>query len=386
MRKWMPVLLVLTLAVAVASSSLGRTGEIVIGSLQDMSSTTSVWGKAVTDGAELAVEKLNKDGGVLGNKIRLITYDTRNDVQEAINAYNRLTGQDKVVAVIGPPVSNIGIALAPLAEQAKVMILGSFIDERATTNETTGKPWGFNFLMQPSSVQQAWIMASYTLEKLKLKKVGVLYNQANAYSVSLAKPFMDYVNGHGGSIVSVQTYKTGDKDFRTQFAAMRSAGAQTIYLPNYIQDDVLQVQQARAMGMEMPIVGGLDFAPPFASLCGDAANDVYFPNNFSFDEPQLKDVWTAFKARHKEDPLNKVFLGYDSVMLFADAIKRAGQLDPVKMRDAMEKTKNFQGTTGAFGISAKTHRPYGLDMVIMKVEKGQYVTKGRYITPELTKE
>lgn len=383
MRKLAIFSLVAILVVIVASLGLGK-GEILIGNLQDTSSITSVWGKAVTSGAELAIEKLNKDGGVLGSKLRLITYDTRNNVQEAINAYNRLTGQDKVAAVIGPPVSNIGIALAPLAEQAKILILGSFIDERATVNEATGKPWGYNFLVQPSSVQQAWIMASYTLEKLKLKKIGVLYDQSNAYSVSLAKPFIEYVNGHGGNIVSTQTYKAGDKDFRTQLSAIRNAGAQTIYLPNYIQDDVLQVQQARAMGLDMPIVGGLDFAPPFAELCGQDANDVYFPNNFSFDEPQLKGVWAAYKAKHGEDPLNKAFLGYDSIMLIVDAMKRAGEDNSVKIRDMMEKTKNFAGTTGTFGISAKTHRPYGLDMVIMKVEKSKYVTKGRYITAELT--
>lgn len=385
MRRLALLLLVIVMVAMATSLGLGK-GEILIGNLQDMSSTTSVWGKAVTNGAELAIEKLNKGGGLLGSKLRLITYDTRNNVQEAINAYNRLTGQDRVVAVIGPPVSNIGIALAPLAKQAKVLILGSFIDERATTNEATGKPWGYNFLMQPSSVQQAWIMASYTLEKLKLKKIGVLYDQSNAYAVSLAKPFIDYIKSHGGSIVSVQTYKAGDKDFRTQLSAIRAAGAQTIYLPNYIQDDVLQVQQARSMGLEMPIVGGLDFAPPFADLCGEAANDVYFPNNFSFDEPQLKEVWASYRAKYKEDPLNKAFLGYDSTMLIAQAIKNAGGIDTVKIRDMMRQIKNFQGTTGTFGISAKTHRPYGLDMVIMKVEKGKYVTKGRYITAELTGE
>ena len=339
-----------------AGQASSGSGEILIGNLQDLSSATSVWGKAVTNGAELAVEKINKEGGLLGKKVRLITYDTKNDVQEAINAYNRLTGQDKVVAVIGPPVSNIGIALAPIAEQAKVLILGSFIDERATTKQT-GEPWAYNFLMQPSSVQQAYIMAGYTLEKLGLKKIVVLYNQANAYSVSLAKPFIDYVKSHGGEIVSEQTYKTGDKDFKTQLSAIKQAGAETVFLPNYIQECVLQVQQARALGLTFPIVGGLDFAPPFASMAGEAANNVYLPNNFAFDDPQLKEVLEAYKEKYKEEPLNKAFLGYDSVMMIADSIKRAGSLDPVKIKDALEQLKDFKGTTGVISISPKTHRP-----------------------------
>lgn len=354
---------------------------IVIGNLQDLSSTTSVWGKMVTNGAQLAIDKINKEGGINGKKLKLVTYDTKNDVQEAINAYNRLATQDKAVAIIGPPVSNIGIALAPIAENAKVAILGSFIDERATT-KNDGKPWAYNFLIQPSSVQQAEIVASYTLEKLNLKKVGVLYNQANAYSVSLAKPFIDYIKSHGGQIVSEQMYKTGDKDFKTQLAAIQAAGAETIYIPNYIQEDVLAVQQARQIGINVPITGGLDFAPPFASLAGEAANDIYFPNNIAAEDPQIKEVAAAYKTAYNDEPLNKVFIGYDSILVIADAIKRAGAPDPVKVRDAMEQTKDVKGTTGNISISPSTHRPYGLSMVMIKIEKGQYITKERYITKE----
>ncbi|BCV22310.1 ABC transporter substrate-binding protein [Moorella sp. Hama-1] len=364
------------------NSQQGSTGDqIIIGNLQDLSSTTSVWGKAVTNGAQLAIDRINKDGGINGKKLKLVTYDTKNDVQEAINAYNRLASQDKAAAIIGPPVSNIGIALAPIAENTKVAILGSFIDERATT-KNDGKPWGYNFLIQPSSVQQAQIVAGYTMDKLNVKKIGVLYNQANAYSVSLAKPFIDYVKSHGSQIVSEQTYKTSDKDYKTQLAEIQATGAEAIFIPNYIQEDVLAVQQARQMGINVPIVGGLDFAPPFAELAGDAANDVYFPNNIAAEDPQIKEVAAAYKAAYNEEPLNKAFIGYDSILVIADAIKRAGTPDPVKVRDALEQTKDLKGTTGIISISPKTHRPYGLSMVMIKIEKGQYVTKERYITKE----
>lgn len=360
----------------------GSSGDqIIIGNLQDLSSTTSVWGKAVTNGAQLAIDKINKEGGINGKKLKLVTYDTKNDVQEAINAYNRLATQDKAVAIIGPPVSNIGIALAPIAENAKVSILGSFIDERATT-KNDGKPWGYNFLIQPSSVQQAQIMAGYTIDKLHIKKIGILYNQANAYSVSLFKPFVDYVKSHGGQIVSEQAYKTTDKDYKTQLAEIQAAGAEAIYMPNYIQEGVLAVQQARQMGINVPIVGALDFAPPFASLAGAAADNIYFPNNIAAEDPQIQEVAAAYKAAYNDEPLNKAFIGYDSILVIADAIKRAGAPDPVKVRDAMEQTKDLKGTTGNISISAATHRPYGLSMVMIKIEKGQYVAQERYITKE----
>ncbi len=103
-------------------------------------------------GAEVAIEKLNAKGGINGKKIKLITLDTKGDPKEAINAYNRLVDQEKAIAVLGPPISNIGLALAPIANSKKVPIVGSFIDPRVTV-APDGKPQTAMFLMQPSSVQ-----------------------------------------------------------------------------------------------------------------------------------------------------------------------------------------------------------------------------------------
>lgn len=364
-----------------ASGKAGNS-EIVIGDLQDTSGPTSVWGKAINQGIEMAVAKINQDGGVLGKKLRVIEYDEQANVQDAINAYNRLTMSDKVSAIIGPPFANIGIALAPISEQKKVPMIGGFIDDRATT-KPDGTPYKYMFLMQPSASQQAVIMASYAMDKLNLKKFAVLYNQANAYSVSLSKPFEDYVKSHGGQIIDEEVYKATDKDYSTQLAKIKASGAEAIYAPDYIQELTLIAQQARSLGITEPIIAGLDAAPPFASMAGSASNNVIFPNNFSYDEPQLQDVYKAYQAKYNEQPLNKVFIGYDSVLLVAQAIKNANSTDPEKIAEAMANLKDVQGTTGKISISPKTHRPYGLSMVMFEIQNGKYVPKGRYLAQEL---
>ena len=360
-------------------TGMAAAKELLIGNMQDISGPTSVWGNAVTRGAEIAIEKINAAGGIDGAMLKLVTMDTKANVQEAIKGYNSLVSSG-VVAVVGPPVSNIGLALGPIANKAGVPVVGSFIDPRVTVGED-GKPHAAMFLMQPSSIQYSEIMASYTIDVLGLKKVGVLYDQSNAFAVSLMKPYVDYIKAAGGEIVSEQVYTKGDKDFKTQLLKIKDAGADCLYFPNYIQDAVLAMNQRKQVGLDVPVIGGLDFAPPFASLVNDpeATNDIYLANNFSETEPQLKEVWEIYKTKYGEDPVNKVFLGYDKVLLIREAMKLGGGTSAAQVMAGLSQVKDLQGTTGVLTISPGTHQPVGLSMVMYKIEKGKYVELGRYV-------
>jgi len=376
-------LMVVSLAVFAGCGS-GQGGsaakEIVVGNLQDLSGPTSVWGNAVTRGVELAIDKMNSQGGLSGSKIKLISLDTKGDVQEAIKAFNRLVDQEKAVVVIGPPVSNIGIGLAAIADAKKVAFVGSFADPRSTVGED-GKAHPSMFLLQPSTVQYGEIMASYATEKLGLKKIAILYDQSNAYAVSLVAPFKKYAQGAGAMIVDEEIYSRGDKDFRTQLSKIKDSGADVVFAPNYIQELVITAKQSRQLGLTIPFLGALDYAAPFASLVNDplAANNIYFANNYSDSEPQLAEVRSAYKAKYNEDPINKVYLGYDKMLVIAEAIKQGGGATADKIIEGMNKVKGVQGTTGILTISPQNHQPVGLSMVMYKIDEGKYIDLGRYI-------
>jgi branched-chain amino acid transport system substrate-binding protein len=376
-RKWFFCAVLVVLLAGLTGMAAAK--ELLIGNMQDISGPTSVWGNAVTRGAEIAIEKINAAGGIDGAMLKLVTMDTKANVQEAIKGYNSLVSSG-VVAVVGPPVSNIGLALGPIANKAGVPVVGSFIDPRVTVGED-GKPHAAMFLMQPSSIQYSEIMASYTIDVLGLKKVGVLYDQSNAFAVSLMKPYVDYIKAAGGEIVSEQVYTKGDKDFKTQLLKIKDAGADCLYFPNYIQDAVLAMNQRKQVGLDVPVIGGLDFAPPFASLVNDpeATNDIYLANNFSETEPQLKEVWDVYKTKYGENPVNKVFLGYDKVLLIQEAMKLGGGTSAAQVIAGLSQVKELQGTTGVLTISPETHQPVGLSMVMYKIEKGKYVELGRYV-------
>ena len=383
MKKWLFLAVAVVLLAGLTGAASAK--EIIIGNMQDISGPTSVWGNAVTRGAEIAVEQINAAGGVDGAMLKLVTMDTKANVQEAIKGYNSLISSG-AVAVVGPPVSNIGLAVAPIANKAGVAVVGSFIDPRVTVGED-GKAQAAMFLMQPSSVQYSEIMASYTIDALGLKKVGLLYDQSNAFAVSLVEPFVDYIKEAGGEIVAHEVYTKNDKDYKTQLARIKEAGADCIYFPNYIQEAVLVTNQRKQVGLDIPIIGGLDFAPPFASLVNDpeATTDIYLANNFSEQEPQLKDVWDIYKKKYNEDPVNKVFLGHDQVLIIREAMKAGGGTSAAQVLAGLSLVKDLQGTTGVLTLSPETHQPVGLSMVMFKIDKGEYVELGRYV-PEKHKQ
>lgn len=383
MKRWLFLAVVAALVAGLAG--IAAAEEIIIGNMQDISGPTSVWGNAVTRGAEIAVEQINAAGGVDGAMLKLVTMDTKANVQEAIKGYNSLISSG-AVAIVGPPVSNIGLAVAPIANKAGVAVVGSFIDPRVTVGED-GKPQAAMFLMQPSSVQYSEIMASYTIDALGLKKVGLLYDQSNAFAVSLVEPFVDYIKEAGGEIVAHEVYTKNDKDYKTQLARIKDAGADCIYFPNYIQEAVLVTNQRKQVGLDIPIIGGLDFAPPFASLVNDpeATTDIYLANNFSEQEPQLKEVWDIYKEKYNEDPVNKVFLGHDQVLIIREAMKAGGGTSAAQVLAGLPLVKDLQGTTGVLTLSPETHQPVGLSMVMFKIDQGEYVELGRYV-PEKHKQ
>jgi branched-chain amino acid transport system substrate-binding protein len=370
----------LLLPAFVFGTGQSESGDIVIGLIQDLSGPTSVWGNAVKKGAEVAVEEINNNGGVLGRNIVLKAYDVKLDPQQAINSYNRLVDQDKAVAVVGPPISNIGLSLTALSEAKKVPIVGSFMDPRVTVGED-GKARPFMFLMQPTSDQYSEILADYALKEIGVKKVAVMYDQSNAFSVSLVKPFVAYIEANGGSITTQEVYRQGDKDFRTQLNKIKNSGPEAVFLPNYVQDSVITLQQMDQIGLDIPIIGALDFAPPFASLMGDPkmADNIFFANNYSDNEPQLIKARMAYVDKFNEEPINKAYLGYDKILIIADAIERAGSSDPVAVAEALGETTDLQGATGLLSISPETHQPLGLSMVMYMIREGDYVDLGRHV-------
>lgn len=374
MKKVFSLILVLAMLMSV-TAALAESETINIGCLQDISGPTSSLGNMVTAGAQWAVDEINAAGGVDGKMINLIVYDTKADVTEAINAYTRAVSSDNVCAIIGPPIANIGLAIAPESENNDVPILGFAIDSKCQI-KADGTTYKNMFDFQPNSTQQATIMAKYAL-KNGFKKFGVIYNEGNAYSLSLQAPFIETVTADGAEVAKVVTYTANDKDFKTLLQPIVSADVDAVFVPNYTQELILIAQQIRALGYEGSLICGLDACPPFNTLFGESCDNIYFINNIDGTEASVEAMVAAVKEQTGIDATNKFFLGYDVANILKGIIETVGT-DPVAIRDAAEHVTDYQGLTGNITIDPETHMPTGLEMVMFTYDDTTPVMLERY--------
>lgn len=344
-------------------------GEIVIGSILDLSGSMSAAGLATVWGADYAVNEINANGGIKGKKLRIIHYDVKGDPNEAINAYNRLVDQDKAVAVVGPGISNIGMAVAPIAEEKKVPIVGHFMDERCTTNEQTGTKWNYMFLAEPSCRQQAEAIASYAVEKLGIKTVGILYDSSNSYSVTHAEPFAEYCEAHGVQVVAIESFGKDAKDYKAQLSKIIAKNPDAIFVPAYVQQNALAYVQIRQLGYEGIVLGNNTYNSPFDTLiAGTSPDNLFFIFNVDYSSEYTKFLGDAYRAEKNEEPLINVAFGYDAVKIIANGLMKA---DDITSGESVAKaieahTQNVMTSSGPITINPDTHRPEGMGVYIAK--------------------
>ncbi|MCH3918380.1 MAG: ABC transporter substrate-binding protein [Spirochaetia bacterium] len=354
--------LVATLGLSAQGNAEKSDSEIVIGCIQDTTGPTSTMGKMVEEGALYAIDEVNAAGGINGKTIKMITYDTKGDVNEAINAYTRAVSTDKVKAIIGPPIANIALAIAPISEKYSVPIIGLGVDPKCQ-QKTDGTTYKNMFCLQPSTISQGTIMADYAIKERGCKTFGIIYNESNAYSVSLVDPFLNAAEKAGATIVDKVSYNANDKDFKTLLNDMISAKVDAIYSPGYTQEIILITQQARALGYKGDLIFGLDACPPFNTLLGEDADGIYFINNYDASDPKLVSIINDMKQKKNLDITNKFFLGYDIGKVIAQSFTEVGT-DSKAVRDYIEHLTNFKGMTGDITIDPATHFPTGLKMVM----------------------
>jgi branched-chain amino acid transport system substrate-binding protein len=263
-----------------------------------------------------------------------------------------------------------------VAEKAGIPVMGC-----SPTNPlvTQGKAYYFRAcFIDPF---QGRVMAKYATEELGIKKVAIIQDVAQDYSVGLAaffrEAFIEMI-GDASGIVAFTSYQTGDQDFTAQLAAALAEQPDAIYAPGYFGDAALLAKQARELGYEGYIMGGDAWeAPELIQIGGSAAEGLVFSTHYHPDaelSPASPKFVTDFEAEFGERPSAFAALGYDAYMLVIDAIQRAGSFDPAAIRDAMAATQGYQAVTGTITMDANGDAVK--DAVILTVENGEF----KYLT------
>jgi branched-chain amino acid transport system substrate-binding protein len=348
---------------------------IKIGHAVALTGDASVFGQSEHTGLKIAVEEINRKGGILGKPIELVAADTRADPTETVNAVRRLVEREKVVAVLGVAQSGVAMAATPVVTAAKVPLISTTASNPYVTQSKAGETYHYVFRVCFIDTYQGTVAAEFAYDRLKARKAGILYDVGSDYSQWLAKYFEDAFAKVGGKVVAKEAYRTGELDFRAPLGKIRESNPDLVFLPLTQKDAALVAKQARDLGIKATLLGGDNWASPdILKLGGAALEGSYFINSASFDEPSVK-KWMATNEKRFGGPVvRNALLVNDALYALADAIKRAGSTDSDKIVAALEQTKDLPVlTTDKFTLDAKTHNPLNRPAYFNQIKDGKFV-------------
>jgi branched-chain amino acid transport system substrate-binding protein len=340
-----------------------------------MTGEQATFGVSTENGIKLAINEANAKGGIKGKKITLKTYDDQGKPEEAAIASKRLIEQDKVVVILGEIASSRSLAIAPNADAGKVpQITPTSTNPRVTKDGDKTRPYVFRVcFIDPF---QGTVMAKFAMENLKIKKAAILRDVGNDYSVGLADFFKKKFEELGGTIVSDQSFKAGDQDFKAQLTAIKGKGPQFIYIPAYYGDVALAARQARELGIKVPMGGGDGWdSAKLYEIAQGALDGSFFSNHYTDEspDPRVQEFVKKYKDAYGSVPDALAALAYDAALVAMDATSRAKEVSGPAIRDAIEATKDFPGVAGVITLDSDHNAVKSAVVIGIEKNKAKYV-------------
>jgi branched-chain amino acid transport system substrate-binding protein len=336
-------------ALLIAGGGLRAQEEIAVGEFASLTGGSASFGQSSHKGTALAIEEVNAQGGVLGKKIKLITEDDQSQAGQPATIVRKLISQDKVVAVLGEVASSKSLEAAPICQQSKVPMISP-----ASTNPKVTEVGDYVFRICFIDPFQGTVMSKFALSR-GWKKVALLTDVKQDYSVGLAEFFVKHFTANGGEIVKEQKYSTGDKDFKAQLTSLKASKPDAVFVPGYYAEVALVARQAKLLGIKAPLLGGDGWVgDSLLKVAGNTLDGSFFSCHFSADDQSAmtQGFVSNYKAKYGAVPDDMAALGYDSAMILVGAIKAAGTTESDKLRQALAATQGHRGITGVISLDA----------------------------------
>ncbi len=344
--------------------------KIVIGGLAPLTGPVATYGVSTSNGIKLAVEEINKNGGILGKQLEYRLEDEKGDKIEAVNAYHKLVDSG-IDVLLGDVTSSTSEAVASEAVKDNIPMI-------TPTGTQLGITKGRHNVFRACFVDpyQGQILANFVKE-LPAKKVAVLTNTSSDYSDGVSNGFIEEANKLGLEIVAHENYGENDNDFRAQLTKIKDKNPEVLLIPDYYEKNALLVPQAREVGITATIVGADGWDGTIKQLAKEeqsVLNGVYFANHYAINDtnPKVSEFVNGYREKFGEDPTSFSALGYDATYLLKSAIEKAQSLDSEKLIAALE-TIEFEGVTGKLKYD-QDHNPIK-SVTMIEIKDGQYTLK-----------
>lgn len=349
-----------------------KIGETIkIGVNMELTGAVAAYGKSEQNGIKLAVDEINKAGGVDGKKIELVTKDNKSENAEASTSSTNLAIQSNVNAIVGPSTSGAVAAASLVSQKTGVpLITPSGTQDDLTVDANGVKKFVFRTTFKDS--YQGEVLAAYSYNNLNAKKVVLYYDNASDYAKGIADEFK---RKYKGQIVTEATFTSGDKDYQSALTKFKDQDYDAVVMPGYYTETGIITKQARDLGIDKPILGPDGFSDEkFTELAGKKnASNVYYVSGYSTNvalSDKASGFIKAYEKAYKIEPNMFAALAYDSVYMVAEASK--GAKTSVDIADNLANLKNFVGVTGKMTID-KDHNPIKAALMV-KRDNGEEVS------------
>lgn len=376
MRQKMTKLLAASLFVCATALS---AGTIKIGAIVSATGPASFLGDPELKTLELYVKKINEAGGVNGDTLELVHYDTGANPKKAVTFTKRLVSQDNVVAIIGPSTTGETMAIIPFMDRYEIPLVSmaggiSIIDPV--------KKYVFKV---PATDRMACQRLMEDIKQRGMKNVALI-SGTGGFGKSMREQCIDVAPDFGIKIVADETYGPKDADMTSQLIKIKNtSGVEAIINPGFGQGPAIVTKNYKQVGITAPLYQSHGVASKkFIEIAGEASEGVRLVSPPVVVAEKLddsfanKDVAQSYKAEYEKAYDSKVssFGGhaYSALYMIVEAIKQTGSSDPKKIRDGIENIKNFKAVDGVFNMSKDDH--LGLDtksgMVLLEIKNGDW--------------
>jgi branched-chain amino acid transport system substrate-binding protein len=317
---------------------------IKIGAILPLTGSGAFWGENAKKGIDLAVEEINSKGGVKHKKLEVIYEDSQTLPKFAVSALRKLISAEKIQACIVDMVSSNVLAMAPVANENRVVIISP-----GASNPDITKAGPYVFRNWPSDALQGVIGAKFAYNELGWRKVAILYIK-NAYGEGLKDVFTKHFQEMGGEIIIAETFEQGASDFRSQISKLKELGKKVdgIYLLAYPAEHPIILKQIREAGIPHNILATETFDDPaIVEKAKRAAEGVIFsvPAPPPEDEEAVKNFRENFMKKYGEEPGLTAPEAYDALKLLALCIEKVGY-NGSRIQQELLKIKKYPGAAG----------------------------------------
>ncbi len=335
----------------------GTNSEVVIGSAISLTGQegAGVYGENIRNSMELAISEINSKGGINGKLIRVIYEDTQLQPQVAVSAVNKLISVDKVKVIVGAVSSGETLAVAPICERNKVVLISP-----ASTSHEISNSGDYIFRTIAPDTLEGNAMAKFALQSGYKTAAAVFVD--NAGTKGPAEVFKQAFEAAGGKMVAMEVGPQGATDFRTQLAKVKAASPDAVYLLGYALELGNMLKQAKELGIQKPLLSfQVMEEPKVVEIAGNAANSVIFTSptiRASEAQGRTKQFIDAYRQRYKKDPGIFSYNAYDAVYVVAKAIERYGE-DGESIKKGLYEIQNYDGASGqiSFDRNGDTAQP-----------------------------